>query len=135
MSVVIWASVLDVDRELSRIATIAECLPDVDRAVRGDTPGTVILSGRGFGASRARYRLEHMPGRTDWELCGPVEYQGTMSIFGDVSVTQVRSTLTVTPDPQPPNAPVAHLRSLRELAHRIEAAHVARNRRPLLLGS
>lgn len=124
MSVIVWASVLEVEQYLAQIIKLAGCLPDIDRAVLADPPSTMIIDRRGYGPSIARYQLYQTPGRTEWRICEPVGYHGTIVTFGDVSLTQLRSTLslgTATPEDGPA---FEHSSFLRELAHRIEAEHL-----------
>jgi hypothetical protein len=119
----VWASVLEVEQYLAQITRLAGCLPDIDRAVLADPPSTMIID-RGSGPSVARYQLYQTPGRTEWRIGEPVGYHGTIVTFGDVSLTQVRSTFSLGTTTAEAGSAVIHSSFLRELAHRIEAEHL-----------
>ena len=123
MSVIVWASVLEVEQYLAQISKLVGCLPDIDRAVLADPPTTMIVDRRGRGPSIVRYQLYQTPGRTEWRIGEPVDYHGTIVAFGDVSLTQLRSTLSLGTVAAEDSLLFIHSEFLRELAHRIEAEH------------
>ncbi len=122
MSVLVWASVLEVEQYLAQITKLAGCLPDIDHAALADPPSGMIIA-RPAGPAVVRYQLYQTPGRTEWRIGEPVDFHGTIAVFGDVSLTQLRSTLGRGRGTAEDGSPV-HGRFLRELAHRIEAEHV-----------
>jgi len=123
MSVIVWASVLEVEQYLAQITKLAGCLPDIDHAALADPPSKMIIE-RPAGPSIARYQLYQTPGRTEWRIGEPVGYHGTIAAFGDVSLTQLRSTLSQETATAEDGLSSVHGSFLRELAHRIEAEHV-----------
>lgn len=129
ISVIVWASVLEVEQYLAQIAKLAGCLPDIDHAALADPPSMMIVD-RPTGPAIARYQLYQTHGRTEWRIGEPVDYHGTIVTFGDVSLTQLRSTLSRGSTPADDGSSSVHARFLRELAHRIEAEHI-RARRPV----
>jgi hypothetical protein len=121
LSVVVWANVLKVNRYLSDIVNIALCLPNLTAAaVAAERPDEIALIGREFGAARAGYRLDHTPNKTEWHIEGPLGYIGTILVFGDASISQLRSTLHQTIPGEGAGQALLHLGFLRELADRIE---------------
>ena len=123
MSVIVWASVLKVEQYLAKITKLAVCLPDIDQAVLADPPTTMIIDRYGYGPTIVRYQLRQTPGRTEWSIGGSDGYHGTVVTFGDVSLTQLRSTLSRGTMPADASSPFLHSSFLRQLGHRIEAEH------------
>ena len=123
MSVLVWASVLEVEQYLAQITKLAGCLPGIDHAALADTPSRMILD-RPSGPAVAGYQLYQSPGRVEWRIGEPVGYHGTIVVYGDVSLTQLRSTFSLATAPAGEGSSRVHAEFLRELAHRIEALHV-----------
>ncbi|HET6211165.1 MAG TPA: hypothetical protein VFD94_12315 [Jatrophihabitans sp.] len=121
LSVVVWANIFEVNRYLGDIVNIVRCIPDITEATHGEGPDEVAVTSREFGAALTSCGLDHTPQRTEWHVEGPVGCTGTILVFGDASISQLRSTLQLATSGDRAGQALVHMRFLRELADRIEA--------------
>jgi hypothetical protein len=125
-SAVVLAPVFTVARCLSDIGTIASCLPGVCSVQLDPGRQAVELAFQPAADARPvlaeRYRLHCDHHHIDWQLVGQVNYQGSFTIFGDASVSQLTSTVRTDQPEWLDCATEQHQQMLRRLVSSIECA-------------
>jgi hypothetical protein len=122
LSVVILMSIVEVRRKLADIELIARSLPAVLDAHHDPGATSVVLRGDGEqrpAAVTVPCELRVTPAGINWAIGAPNGYRGRIDVFGDASVSQLRSTLAP-PAPKVTACVLEHVRFLRRLADLIE---------------
>jgi hypothetical protein len=128
LTVVVQANVLHVNRRLRDLAVVGSSLRELAEAVERDQRANRRTNQVTRLRQRPRadlpWRVSQAHNRTEWALAEP-DLRWTLRVFGDSSLTQLQSTITLDGVAGDTCLHLVHLSMVRALVDRIESDGLA----------